>query len=272
VLPAGSVVKGWKQIGATRLYNANNLFDLIDGEAQAVLAYAFAGCAHGEYGPAGQSRPAITVDVYDMSDPLNAFGLFGSDRISGKPIAIGAEGVQIGKTGLSFWKGRYVVRMAIVAQGQVTPANQASQMALARAVAAKIRGSTALPPLVQALPPGRKPRSEKYVRGNVAGHAFLKDAITAAYPGVGLGAELFIARYPSPAAARSALEAYRTYEKSGKGLTPVKGVGETAFRVVDKYQKNVVVAQKGKYVIGVIRARDAAGARKLVQQAIVKAK
>ena len=56
----------------------------------------------------------ITIDVFDVTDPLNAFGLFSSDRASGKPVPVGAEGVQIGATGLNFWKGRYVVRLAIV--------------------------------------------------------------------------------------------------------------------------------------------------------------
>src|SRR5437764_114032 len=53
VLPPGSAVKGWKPIGSPKLYNSNTLFNLIDGEAEAVMAYAFAGCAHGEYAPAG---------------------------------------------------------------------------------------------------------------------------------------------------------------------------------------------------------------------------
>src|SRR2546430_1902795 len=92
MLPPANAVPGWKQVGTTRTYNRDNLFQLIDGEAEAVNAYAFKQEAHGEYGTG--ARPAITVDVYELADPLNAYGLFGSDRISGTPIAIGAEGVR----------------------------------------------------------------------------------------------------------------------------------------------------------------------------------
>src|ERR1700737_4384864 len=71
VLPPASTVKGWHPIGAPKTYNSNTLFNLIDGEAQAVMDYAFVAEAHGEYAPAGQSRPVLTMDVFDMTDPLN---------------------------------------------------------------------------------------------------------------------------------------------------------------------------------------------------------
>ena len=265
VLPSASAVSGWKQVGATKLYNSSNLFDLVDGEAQSIMTYSFAGCAHAEYAPANQSKPALTIDVYDMTDPLNAFGLFSSDRISGKAEKVGAEGVKIGNSGLNFWKGRYVVRTATLS---VSPANDAAQLAFAKAVAAKITGASTPPAIIQALPVGRQPRSEKYVKKDVAGQAFIKNAVTARYPSAGQGAELFIATYPSPAEAKKALGQYRDYEKAGTGLADLKGVGDAGFTVVDKYAKNVAVAQKGKYLVGILRAKDAAGAQKLVREAV----
>src|SRR5579871_5107758 len=133
VLPPASAVKGWKQIGAARTYNAGNLYDLIDGEAQAVLNYSFVSAAHAEYAPAGAAKPVVTVDVYDMKDPIDAFGLFGSDRLGGTPVAVGAEGVQMSGA-LNFWKGQYVIRTTLV---QASPAGRTAQMALARAAAAR---------------------------------------------------------------------------------------------------------------------------------------
>jgi len=264
-LPPGTAFRGWKQTGAAKLYNSRNLFDLIDGEAQSVMAYAFVACAHAEYAPANQTKPVLSVDVYDMTDALNAFGLFGSDRQSGKPIQVGAEGVKIGSSGVNFWKGRYVVRTAIF---QVNPTSQAAQMAYARATAARIAGTSSPPAIVSALPPGRQPRSEKYVRSNVAGQSYLGNAVTARYPSVGQGAELFICRFPDAAAAKSALERYRAFERSGTGLAPLTGIGSGGFSVVDRYAKNVVVAHKGTYLVGVLRARDAGPAKALVKQAI----
>ncbi len=270
VLPPVTSLKGWKAIGAPRMYNSRTLYNLIDGEAEAVLQYAFAGCVHAEYAPVKSSRPVLTVDVFDMSDPLNAFGLFGSDRISGKPIAIGAEGVQIPPSGLNFWKGRYVVRTAIV---QVNPANKIAQLNLAKAIAAKITGGGSAPPLVKALPPGRQPRSEKYVRANVAGQSFLKNAITARYPSQGQGAELFIAQYPSPLASKSALAAYKAYEKRmGTGLAAVAGLGESGFKANDRFAKNVIVGQKGRFLVGMHHAKNPTTALSMVRATLTKVK
>jgi hypothetical protein len=256
-------------MGQVKLYNTANLYNLVDGEAEAIMAYTFQTCAHAEYTPVKAARQVLTIDVYDMKDPLNAFGLFSSDRLSGQQIAIGTEGVQIQPSGLNFWKGRYVVRTTII---KVDPASKAAQQAFARATAAKIPGASAIPAVVKSLPPGRQPRSEKYVRTNVAGQRALSNAVTAKYPKSGMGAELFIAQYPSPAGAKAALAAYQGYERSGRGLAPVKGLGDQAFQVQDKYAKNVVAAQKGKFVVGAHHCRDAASAQALVRQALAKLK
>lgn len=273
VLPPAAAVKGWKQVGAPRSYDRNTLFQLIDGGAEAVLQYRFVSCAHGEYGPATQTKPAVTFDVYDMSDPLNAFGQFSDDRLSGKPLAVGTEGVKIGtpgrESGLNFWKGRYVVRSAIV--GPVNPPTQAAQLALARAIAARIPGTSAMPAAVQALPAGRQPHSEQYILKNAAGHPFLTNAISARYPSMGQGAQLFISACASPSAAKSALDQFRQFEtKNGTGLVRVKGVGEAGFSVSDKYAKSVVAVQKGRNLIYVIRAREPAVALNLVKQAAAR--
>ncbi|MEP6757217.1 MAG: DUF6599 family protein [Chthonomonadales bacterium] len=269
VLPKAGSMPGWKQIGATKMYNPTNLFDLLDGEAESIKQYSFVACAHAEYAPSAANKPVMTIDVFDMTDALNSYGLFSSERSSGKAIAIGAEGVNIPPSGLNFWKGRYVVRTTIV---KVSPANQAAQLAVARSIASKITGAGTPPASVGALPPGKQPRSEKYVRANVVGQSFLKNAITARYPSAGTGAELFVCEFPSASGAKAAFAAYQSYEKSGTGLVPVKGLGESSFEVKDKYAKNVCVAQKGKYVVGIVRAKDAPSAQALVKKAISKVK
>ena len=270
ILPSGSTVKGWKQMGGVKVFNSRTIFDLVDGEGDAILAYSFSGCAHGEYGPAKSAQPALTIDVYDMGDALNAYGLFSSsDRNSGKATALGSEGVKIGRSGLNFWKGRYLVRTTLIGRGAAFPSNQTAQAAYAKAAAAKITGPGGAPVLLKALPGGRQPRSERYTRKNVSGQSFLNNAVSAKYPSQGFGAELYISECASPAAAKASFEAYRSYEKSGKGLVPVKGIGDAAFSVTDRFAKNVVAARKGKHVVWILRAKDAKGATALVKQAVL---
>jgi hypothetical protein len=269
VLPPGTTAKGWKQLGATKTFNSRTIFDLVDGEGEAILAYAFQGCAHGEYGPSKAAQPALTIDVYDMTDALNAYGLYSSsDKNSGKSVAMGSEGVRIGESGLNFWKGRYLVRTTLIGRGAAFPSNQTAQLAFAKAAAARITGAGGPPALLKALPAGRQPRSERYTRANVAGHSFLNNAVSAKYPSLGFGAELFISDCRTPAAAKASLGAYRAYEKSGTGLAAVKAIGDEAFSVLDRFAKNVVAARKGKYVVGVSRAKDAKAATALVKKAV----
>ncbi|MCC6727835.1 MAG: hypothetical protein IT208_00685 [Chthonomonadales bacterium] len=268
VLPPSGVAAGWRTVGKPRVYNSRNLYDLIDGEAQAVLSYDFVACAHAEYAPPRQTKPVLTIDVFQMRTLMDAFGVFGSDRQSGRPIAIGVEGVRIEPSAINFWKGPFVVRCTIV---QVTPAARGAMEGYARAAAKRIAGAAGLPAAVKALPAGRQARSERYVRRNVAGQSFLSNAVTARYPKLGQGAELFIAHLGSGAGAQAAFGKYRDYEKrAGTGLAPVKGLGSEGFRVNDRYAKNVVVARKGSYVVGVLRARDAAVAERLVRQALAR--
>ena len=152
---AGSAVSGWKQVGAPKRYNSSNLFDLVDGEAQAMMGYSFAGPRRtASTRPAGQSKPVLTIDVYDMTDPLNAFGLFSSDRISGKPVAIGAEGVQDRHQRAELLEG------ALRRPDRHLSVNPATQAALLASRGPRRRKSPARarrPPLVQALPPGASP-------------------------------------------------------------------------------------------------------------------
>ena len=76
----------------------------------------------------------------------------------------------------------------------------------------------------------------------------------ARYPGVGQGAELFIAQYPTPAGARGALDAFRKYEVTGTGIASVPGLGETSFRVQDR-----VAAEVAQAVAQVQSARERLG-------------
>lgn len=271
VLPPGATVPGWKMLGQARTYNSSNLYDLVDGEAEAILQYDFRSCVHGEYAPSKSSTPVLTIDVYDMGSPLNAFGMFGnSDRMSGKAVKLGVEGVQIGSSGVNFWKDRFVVRTTLVGRNATTAANQAVQMKFAAAAVKRISGASAVPAEVRALPAGYRAGSQRYVRKNVAGQKSLSNAVVARYPSAGMSAELFIAKYPSAAGAKNALAAFKAYEKKGSGLAALKGVGNEGFSVKDPYSGTVVAARKGAYVVGVIRGKDVDSATALVKKAVAR--
>lgn len=274
-LPA--VVGTWKTTKAPIIYKPNDLENHIDGEAQAFKQYDFRECAYAEYAPGGKGNQLITVDVFQMGSPLDAFGYYAGQRNAhAKYLKIGAEAYQE-KTALNFWKGAYYVRIAITASNP-TAAYQQALPQIAQAVAAKLTGPTAPPAMLGLLPPGFSPKTEKYQRSDIAGQVFLKNGVVAKYPAAGSMAELFIVQAASPAAAKAAFAKYKTYLSDprnlavGSKVTPVAGLGEQAVEVKTKFSGEVLAAVKGKYLVAIRKAKDKTAATRLVKAAIARTK
>jgi len=276
-LPAGA--GSLKQVHSAQsptVYTPATLENHIDGEAQAVKEYNFKACAYAEYAPNGAGNQLLTVDIYDMGSPEDAYGYYSHQRSSdAKLVKIGGEGY-VEPTALNFWKGQYYVKLAITA---TNPAPfQADMPKIAAAVAAKLTGSTSTPAIMSLLPPGAKAHSDQYQRSDIAGQSYINNGVTAKYPAAGQRAELFIAIYTTPGAAKAAYAKYAAYlslptsAKAGQKAAEIKGLGESAIGVRSKYAGEVVAALKGKYLIGVRQATTQAAAQSIVKAAVSHAK
>ncbi len=276
-LPAGSgALKMVHSPTSPQLFNPGTLENHIDGEAQAVKQYGFKSCTYAEYAPGGTGTQLLTVDIYEMNTPQDAFGYYSHQRSdSAKITKIGAEGY-IEPTALNFWKGPYYVKFAITASkpGPFQP----EMPKLAQAIAAKLSGSTELPAIMKLLPPGYKPQSNQYQRSDIAGQSYINNGVTAKYPSAGQQAELFVAIYPTPAAAKQAYMKYQTYlsapATAAMGAKPaaIKGLGEGAIGVKTKFSGEVVASLSGKYLIAIRKATSQAAAQSIVKAAVAHAK
>ena len=259
-----------------QVYSPATLENHIDGEAEAVKHYDFKECAYGEYAPKGQGNQLITVDVYQMGDPTNAWGYYSGQVNAGAPQVTvgGAHGYQE-KTALNFWKGPYYVKVTITASNPA--AFQPALPKIASAVSAKLTGPTTVPAIVSLLPPGYTPRTEQYRRSDIAAQSYIRNGVLARYPSAGPQAELFIAIFPSPAAAKDAYGKYQKYLTDpskmavGAKSSSIKGLGDSAVGVKSKFTGEVVAAVKGKYLIGVRKAKDQASAQTLAKAAVAHA-
>lgn len=259
-----------------QLFNPGTLDNHIDGEAQAVRQYGFKSCTYAEYSPTGTGTQLLTVDIYEMNTPQDAFGYYSHQRgDKAKIVKVGAEGY-VEPTAFNFWKGPYYVKMAITA---ANPAAFQPQMPkLAQAIAAKLTGSTEQPAIMKLLPPGYKPLSNQYQRSDIAGQSYINNGVTGKYPSAGQQAELFVAIYASPAAAKAAYTKYHTYLSApgtaamGAKSMDIKGLGESAVGVKTKFSGQVVAALSGKYLIGLRKAVSQAAALPIVKAAVAHAK
>lgn len=165
-------IGGWVCEDEDAIYDTESIYSYIDGHAEVYLAYGMRRCLARSYrGPAGES--GITVDVFEMPTPADAFGVFTQDR-DGDPVEMGADGLfRFGW--LSFWQGSFFV--SVYAE-EDTEASRAAVLELGSAVAAAVPAGGGPPTIVRELPSeGLDPRSVRYLHDHqiLNSHVWLTD-------------------------------------------------------------------------------------------------
>ena len=100
--PSCALVPAWSQSGPARSYEAANLFEYMDGNAEGYLIYGFRNmkgvtCRQGDI--------SFVIDLSDMGDADSAYGIFSADRDPALPTdKIGMAG-QVAPRRAMFVKG-----------------------------------------------------------------------------------------------------------------------------------------------------------------------
>jgi hypothetical protein len=132
-LPPSGAVSGWEKSSDTRVYEAKDLWQYIDGDAEQYIAAGVVSTSTSDY--KYQNQLDAVVDVYTMGDSAGARKILESGNSSA------AKNVQVGDAGLAyeqsviFRKGPYLVR--IVAY-DATPGTAQALLALAHGVEARL--------------------------------------------------------------------------------------------------------------------------------------
>src|SRR5579862_5115343 len=139
-----NAVGAFRMTHAPQIFTPSTLENHIDGQAESVKHYQFKQCDYAEYAPGGRGNQLITVDIYEMGTPLDAYGYY-SYQLSPSAravhfVSVGAEGYQT-RDGLTFWKSSYYVNVTITAAG-APPAYQAALPQFGREIAAKLTGTS----------------------------------------------------------------------------------------------------------------------------------
>ncbi len=131
--PASGTIAGWQKTDATRVFEANDLWQYIDGDAEHFVQAGVVSTSTADYAYNGQLEAVVDVHTMGGSDGARRILETGQSP-DAKAIHLGDEGVQYAQS-VSFRKGRYVVR--IVAY-EATPDTSQALMALARGVEARL--------------------------------------------------------------------------------------------------------------------------------------
>jgi hypothetical protein len=200
-------LQGWTKEGEPASYSPDDLFEYIDGAADAYLSYEFEELSAVSYD--GGEKRSISIEVYRHLGLRNAFGIYSQERSSkAKFMAIGTEGYY--ETGVvNFFHGPYYVKVAGFNLGED---DEKILTDAARTVAARIGGDSRFPAVLECFPPGgRIDHSERYFARDIMGHGFLRCAYSADYGSVGETARVYIFEAGSSDELERMLVAYAQY-------------------------------------------------------------
>ena len=107
-------IQEWEASGEDAFYDRTTLYDYMNGGAEVYLAFDFREVFARRYRRGGEEE--ISLDIYDMGSPAEAFGVFSCDRED--PEAGLGQGSEFGFGLLRFWKGRSFVSIMAGAEGE----------------------------------------------------------------------------------------------------------------------------------------------------------
>jgi len=235
-LPPCSAVPGWTQHGPARSFQPDNLYDYIDGNAEAYLLYHFVAmkgitCQSGE--------ATLNIDISEMEDPEFAYGMFTSTRDPRLPNEkMGVAGQITPRKGF-FVKDKYYVEISANPERDFS----ATLRAFLSIIEKNIQGRSTLPDALAWFPTENLvPDSIRLVPESVLGLRLLKTGYVAQYQS-GKG---FLVREASPEAAA---QVFAKLKERFAQTAPVR-IADEAFTATDKYLNGMCVFRKGTFIGG----------------------
>jgi len=237
------MVEGWSRPGDVLTYDADNLWEYINGAAELFVEFGVQTCRTADL---ASGDLTVTVDLYDMGSPLNAFGVYERER-PGDPVTVpgAASGVVSAPYQALLLKGSTYAKVNAF-EGELT---DEAGLELLEALAASLPGDTSPPAELSLLPTGgRIAGTEGYKPKAYLGRAELTDCLYAEYSRDGEGSwEGFVVLPESAATVWEVLTG--SWERTEHG-------GETVLYTEVPYSGFVGLARRGDLLLGVAEAAD----------------
>ncbi len=263
LLPAAAL--GWTADPKDERYDAETIFDYIDGAGEVYRAYNMKALLSRRYRKPG--GPDIIADLFDMGSSADAFGVFSHD-LDGEDWGLGQASLYKGGL-LNLWRGRYF--LAVFAEGE-SGESEAAVREIGRRAAAAIAEDGAKPDLLARVPAGYdNPRRVRFLHSPVILNyhiALSRDNVLGLDQGTDVvlskaddKSVLILARYPDEARAEAALRRFRS------ALMPGSETGRP-YRAEDG--SFCAIGRDARLVIVVMKAPTAAAADAALAAALAK--
>ena len=234
-------MKDWQLKQGDQVYNSGNLWNIINGAADAYLSYDFHRLYTAEY-TQGEDRH-IKVYIFEHSSPVNAFGIYSQERSNDYTfVQTGAQGFKSGDA-YYFIKGPYYVQIS------TNDAGLSEQLeTLAGLMDEKIHGSDRLPQTLELFPQdGLMPHSQKYIAANFLGYSYMHSAFVAEYQHEGEGFRMFIIHPDDAGDLQTMLNEYFDFVEY-----PGESRNKEILHIEDPYNGDIWVYKNNQYLAGVM--------------------
>jgi hypothetical protein len=144
IFPAANTIPGWELSQEGETYNSDNLFSLVDGQADSFFVYGFEEVAVQRY--QNEAGILLTAEIWQLATHADAYGLFSAAQ-TGSPVTIGNAGDSDPGRRLAFWQNRYFVSLHAV-----EPVPDETLHAFAQAIAGMLPMGGEPPDIVGRLP------------------------------------------------------------------------------------------------------------------------
>lgn len=244
----------WNRAAPAEVYDKDNVFELINGEAELYFPYGFKRVVAAEYAQAADAETTVSVEVYELASLLDAFGVYSNYRDEeSKTADVGAEAVA-GSTQVMFYQDVFFVK----ARTHKTD-RQDQLLEFAREFSKVLPQRFEAPPEPGVLDvKGVVPASCQYIAQSVLGYDFFKKGMVAdafleddpaedAKP-----LRVFVMREESEKQAELVLQKYIHYLSESTAERDWTGGGKV-LKAIDPLHKGVLIKQTGPFVIGVAK-------------------
>ena len=249
LIPSSPDLTGFTITHDPEQYTKENLWDYMNGGAPGYLAYGFEEMVSLQVKNL-KNQSEIVVDMYDMGNQLNAFGIYSVERIpEGRDLTFGVDSFLYDTT-LCFWQDKYYVKLMSY---DMQPETAQSLSRLAALITRKMPTKGEPPHLFSIFPAeGRVKKSERYIKCDVLGQAYFTDGYSVDYDNNNQH-KIFLIHGKDPQEAGKNFHTYRDFIKTiGQITNEDMKIGEQAFAGTHTFYGRVLFARTGPYIIGVV--------------------
>ncbi len=249
---------GWEKEFNYEVYTPNDLWDYIDGAADAYLSQEFVDLHIAEY---SKGQDVIRAEIYRHKDDDHGFGIYSQERSPDLNfIDIGAKAYQEGAI-LNFLNGNYYVKIyASTEKKSVTNAMKN----LAEQISKTINRDPKLPAILSFFPSENHiSNADAFISTNFMGHEFLNSVYKASYKTGDTSFNMFIIRALNAAACEQILRKYMEFAKQGD-----EKLSQGRLIIHDPYNGSIEILWKDNLIMGVSNTDDKDLAWKYLEKAV----